>query len=821
MAIEAAPPLDTAFEVKLPPAPYPGLRPFETQEWPIFFGREAMTDEVIKRLVHQHVVVVHGDSGCGKSSLIRAGVLAQLEQEHARSGVTWRTCAMLPREAPLRNLAKAFAELDASEGDRNRIRQIRRILNDGRDAPAVLAKLLRRGDDDHICILVDQFEELFTFARADGREEAQLFVDILVGLQAKPPPGLYAILTMRSEFLGVCARFKGQAEAVNKTQYLLPQMERPALMRAICEPATLYDGAVSRELAERLIVDAGGGQDQLPLIQHGLMVLWRNKVGAPRGLAEAGASFTLAEPGAPYRGDGGAGWRLGLKDYQSSGGLDVLLSNHADEVMAKAVRDPGEADPDREKVVEHLFRALIDINAEGQAIRRPQTFGDLMATTGCGEQTLREIIALFRAEGVSFLSPYGDGAIEARTLIDISHEALIRCWGKIAHEKGGWLQKEFQDGLIWKFLRLEAEEGGTLSAVATSNRDEWLKALPSADWCERYGGGWVDVQQLMERSRRARDAEARRLQELEEARRREAVGQMREHLKEARRLLVLANRKGVRIPDHVLAPVVEVDRVLNAERIITLDLETRFWNAYGILRNTIEPATRARRLYRCVFYGSLALVLVCQSFFLFGSTVHEQLTLLRAQSVVLSGELQALGEPAPGDVATAAAAELRESITHRIEQNQRDREAYGKLAAELLWLPAEQLEGSLATLEVVLEFLATYLLPALYGLLGACAFVLRQLSADISQLRFANDLRPRYTLRLNIGLLAGLAIGWFISPGQSATVGANLWPLALAFVAGYGSDLLFAVLDRIVSSLSRQLVTRSAAGSRWRWPARR
>ena len=102
----------------------------------------------------------------------------------------------------------------------------------------------------------------------------------------------------------------------------------------------------------------------------------------------------------------------------------------------------------------------------------------------------------------------------------------------------------------------------------------------------------------------------------------------------------------------------------------------------------------------------------------------------------------------------------------------------------------------------MLDFLATYVLPALYGLLGACAFVLRQLSADIAELRFANDLRVRYTLRLNIGLLAGLAVGWFISPDQNASVVANLSPLALAFVAGYGSELLFAVLDRIVNAFS-------------------
>ena len=131
------------------------------------------------------------------------------------------------------------------------------------------------------CILVDQFEELFSFARKDGREEAQILVDFLVGLQENPPEGLYAIVAMRSDFLGVCARFKGFAEAVNQTQYLLPQMERPALVRAIREPALTYDGEVSRRLAERLIADAGGGQDQLPLIQHGRWCCGGARSGAP------------------------------------------------------------------------------------------------------------------------------------------------------------------------------------------------------------------------------------------------------------------------------------------------------------------------------------------------------------------------------------------------------------------------------------------------------------------------------------------------------------------------------------------------------------
>src|SRR5215207_4944769 len=101
-----------AFEVtpELPPEPYPGLRPFEPSEWAIFFGREPMIDEVIARLAKQHLILVHGASGCGKSSLVRAGVLPWLELDHARSAKAWATAIVRPSGGPLRNLARALAE---------------------------------------------------------------------------------------------------------------------------------------------------------------------------------------------------------------------------------------------------------------------------------------------------------------------------------------------------------------------------------------------------------------------------------------------------------------------------------------------------------------------------------------------------------------------------------------------------------------------------------------------------------------------------------------------------------------------------------------
>jgi hypothetical protein len=437
--------LDNPFDVSRDYSPYPGLRPFVSAEWPIFFGRETMTDEIIGRVTKKHLVVVHGDSGSGKSSIVRAGVLVQLQQGHAATDASWRTCAMLPRDDPLGNLARALAGLLAHEPTPDQVLDVRHILNRGRRAPESLSRHLRQGESDYVCVLVDQFEELFSFARRESPEDARLFVDFLVGLEENPPPGLYAILTMRSEFLGHCARYEGLAEAVNRTQYLLPRMERPALLRAIREPATLYGGEVSQELTERLIADAGGGQDQLPLIQHGLMRLWRRK-GMPRrppwklveaaqpyqpeGFSESPTRFEVDEAPLSFQWDEVPAWRLGLEDYPGVRDLATLLSDHADEVLAKAAPDH-----ERRKIVEHLFRALTDINAEGQAIRRPQAFAEIVAVTGSDEPTLEAIIDHFRAEGISFLTPYGDTPIKPGTLIDISHEALIRCWQKLRTRK--------------------------------------------------------------------------------------------------------------------------------------------------------------------------------------------------------------------------------------------------------------------------------------------------------------------------------------------------------------------------------------------------
>jgi hypothetical protein len=107
--------------------------------------------------------------------------------------------------------------------------------------------------------------------------------------------------------------------------------------------------------------------------------------------------------------------------------------------------------------------------------------------------------------------------------------------------------------------------------------------------------------------------------------------------------------------------------------------------------------------------------------------------------------------------------------------------------------------------------LSLYVLPLLYGLLGAFAFVLRKLSDPVGKLTYAHDTRVSYTLRLHIGALSGLAVGWFINGNTPSSGLTALSPLALAFAAGFGSDLLFTALDKVISAFSPLMSSQNAA----------
>jgi hypothetical protein len=111
--------------------------------------------------------------------------------------------------------------------------------------------------------------------------------------------------------------------------------------------------------------------------------------------------------------------------------------------------------------------------------------------------------------------------------------------------------------------------------------------------------------------------------------------------------------------------------------------------------------------------------------------------------------------------------------------------------------------AALQEAKFILQGIQLYILPLLYGLLGAAAYVLRTLTTEIRNLTYEIESNIRYRLRIQLGAVSGLAIGWFSDAGLTFSASTlSLSPLALAFLAGYSVEVLFSLMDRMIYTFS-------------------
>lgn len=474
--------------------PYPGLRPFERHESRIFFGREEQVDELLLRLKTHHFLAVLGASGSGKSSLVKAGLLPGLAKGYmGEAGSRWSIAEMRPGDQPFVRLAEGLLEDKA----------FRQAWGNGQ--AAFLAAELRRGarslhevlnqaplpDGAKLLILVDQFEELFRF-REQQENQAAAFVALL--LEACQHADIYIVITMRSDFLGAAAEFHSLPEAINNGLYLTPRLTREQLHDAICLPAQLFGGSVDDTLANALQNEAGNDPDQLPLLQHALMRLWDN---------DEDKYLTLAE-------------------YRDLNGLRGALNDHAEQAW-------NELNDAQQSVAETLFRALTEHSSrEGQAIRRPVKVQEVLAVAQTDLVTLQQVVEVFRQPGCNFLTPPPPVPLQSETVLDISHESLIRQWQRLQN----WVTEEGKKAAMYLRLLDAAQRHrnneadlwqGTDLALALQWRNE---QKPNAEWAKRYGGEFALVEEFLNVS----DAQEKQRQAEKEAQRQAEVKRLQKQL---------------------------------------------------------------------------------------------------------------------------------------------------------------------------------------------------------------------------------------------------------------------------------------------------
>src|SRR5215510_2308081 len=156
--------------IAFPSNPFVGLRPFNSDEALLFFGRREQTIELMERLHETHFIAVVGSSGCGKSSLVRAGLIPKLRAGFLTADRDqWLVSMMKPGGAPLRNLAAALIETIPAGGDVEDCAEAIRAV--GAQAIIEMLSPSLAHSDANLLLLVDQFEEIFRFGVESGKPE--------------------------------------------------------------------------------------------------------------------------------------------------------------------------------------------------------------------------------------------------------------------------------------------------------------------------------------------------------------------------------------------------------------------------------------------------------------------------------------------------------------------------------------------------------------------------------------------------------------------------------------------------------------------------
>ena len=480
--------------------PFPGLRPFKIEESHLFFGREGQSDEVLLKLSKSRFVGVIGPSGSGKSSFIYCGVLPILYGGFLTdTSPNWEVVVTRPGAGPIDNLAesllKTSQEYNNADPDDRKIKRtiVSTLLRSSSLGLVEAIQQSRRSEDVNYLILVDQFEELFRFK--DGNDpnsvnETLAFINLLMEAINYTDNPIYVAITMRSDFIGDCATFPELTRKINDSHYLIPQMTREQKRRAIEGPVAVGGAHISSRLVQQLLNDLGDNPDQLPILQHALMRTW-----------SYWANYK------DYDDE-----NVDLKHYEAIGTMSEALSQHANEAY-------DELDEDQKRICEIIFKAITEKRGENFGIRRPTRLNEIASIADVSEADVIEVLEKFREPGRSLLTPAYGTTLGSKSMIDISHESLMRIWVRLKN----WVDDEAD--AVQMYLRLaeaasmyQVGKAGLWRPPDLQLALNWqVKHKPTLVWGQRYQPAFERTMIFLEYSKKEFETE-QRIKELEQKR---------------------------------------------------------------------------------------------------------------------------------------------------------------------------------------------------------------------------------------------------------------------------------------------------------------
>ncbi len=425
--------------------PYRGLAAFEATHGALFFGRRTEIRELVDRVRTEPLVVVGGDSGTGKSSVCRAGVLPFLVENEG-----WTRVDVMPGRWPVQTFAAAIAAwsgLDEAE-----------LVTMMRDTPSSVARMIRKhivgGADRTLLLFVDQLEELLALAEP---EDARIVAGVLAAL-AVNVPSVRVLATVRSDFLTRLAAVPPLGDELGRALYFLRPLVGERLREAIVHPAAAKGVTFESDaLVDSLVEETERAPGGLPLLQFALAELWEAR--------DREAKVIRADA------------------LAAVGGVEGALARHADRLLAGL--DAQERDAAR-----RLLLRLV--TADGTRARR--TEAELLSDAA--ERRALEVMVRGR---IVVANNDQHGAYE------IAHEALLASWSTLQEwrqtgaaaraihkrlevattewERAGrprdllWKRRQLAEARVLARDELAPREVDFLDAGRTAERQRWFVAI--------------------------------------------------------------------------------------------------------------------------------------------------------------------------------------------------------------------------------------------------------------------------------------------------------------------------------------------------------